>query len=150
MTNPDELSETSLERVLEAIILKGAPRELAFWPNAIKYWRDRHGQIKWELVNMTMPRGFEEEELSPEVKAKFAPRRVRIVIIRNSDGQRRFVYTDFTSRFWWEDGNGGCDCVRHVEFERAADPDFVDSTENPCGSERYDIELPLHMTGDDE
>lgn len=95
-------------------------------------------------------RAFEEEELSPEVKAKFEPKRVRIVIIRNSDGQRRFVYTDFTSRFWWEDGNGGCDCVRHVEFERAANPDFVDNDENPCGTDRYDIELPPHMTGDDE
>lgn len=38
-------------------------------------------------------------------------------------------------RFWWEEGNGGCDCNRSIFIKRFCDPDFPDMT---CG---HEIEL---------
>ena len=42
---------------------------------------------------------------------------------RNSDGKivdsvQEFEWQE-SSEFWWSDGNMGCDCNRHLEFERA-------------------------------
>ena len=43
------------------------------------------------------------------------------------------------ARFWWEDGNGGCDCNRELEFLRATvgEPQH----DPPCGEGRYTVEL---------
>ncbi|MHC4370403.1 MAG: hypothetical protein ACYSW8_22560, partial [Planctomycetota bacterium] len=51
------------------------------------------------------------------------------------------------SDFWWTDGNMGCDCNRHLEFERAGgeDPDLDDAV---CGSDLYSVIEIIFPDGD--
>lgn len=44
--------------------------------------------------------------------------------------------------FWWEEGNGSCDCNRELFFRRARDEDEPD--EVTCGDRRFRIERILH------
>jgi hypothetical protein len=52
---------------------------------------------------------------------------------RNSDGEVRTSrpYVFEFSHFWWTDGNFGCDCNRHMEFERVLTPHML-WEEHPC------------------
>lgn len=51
------------------------------------------------------------------------------------------------ARYWWHDGNGGCDCNRQLYFERAAggDPD-IEAVE--CTHGRYRIVAPEWLAED--
>jgi len=72
--------------------------------------------------------------------------RYRVAIRRNSD-QRVHVsrWQEFNGdlrglEYWWNEGNGACDCNRHDEFERAADPDSNDrGYDFDCGDTAYSI-----------
>jgi len=62
-----------------------------------------------------------------------------VVLRRASDGVERTYHmkTEWheTSSFWWEDGNGACDCNRGDDFARAGgEPEIED---RPCGHEAY-------------
>ena len=69
----------------------------------------------------------------------------KVVIRRNSDGQKRVhvSHTDYFhpcgSAFWWEEGNGGCDCNRKLFFEQVADPEWEGETSCNVGPNEYDI-----------
>ncbi len=57
-------------------------------------------------------------------------------ILRNDTNEVRFIpqqleWTD-NSLYWWSEGNMGCDCNRHLQFNPHAD-------ECPCGHSRYSI-----------
>lgn len=62
-----------------------------------------------------------------------------VVLRRVSDGLERTVHVDHpwdddTEKWWWTDGNAGCDCNRGDDFGRAGgDP----PQEYPCGNEAY-------------
>jgi hypothetical protein len=73
-----------------------------------------------------------------------------VLIRRNSDGEVRRCEQKTSwipkgpedisapSLYWWTDGNMGCDCNRHLEFERAGGRDFAPgSPESVCGHGRY-------------
>jgi hypothetical protein len=63
-----------------------------------------------------------------------------VKIRRNSDGLEREIRMLFdwsaSDLFWWTDGNFGCDCNRHLEFERAegCSPEFAEAV---CGESAY-------------
>lgn len=76
----------------------------------------------------------------------------RVLIRCNATGEERWSFVDWNwfygasgdeyredgDRYWWTDGNFGCDCNRHLEFERAngGDPDVMDPS-IVCGSDSY-------------
>lgn len=75
---------------------------------------------------------------------------VAVDITRTADGvTRRHTLHDVDregARFMWTDGNYGCDCNRHLWFERAAgrdphrEPDWAawnEREESRCGVTRY-------------
>lgn len=82
--------------------------------------------------------------------------RYRVAIRRNSDDQVRV--TRWSDSYWtgpsfegqtlenfleflWTEGNMGCDCNRHGEFERVADSDAGNlAMEYPCGDTEYSLE----------
>jgi hypothetical protein len=41
------------------------------------------------------------------------------------------------SKWWWTEGNFGCDCNRSLEFERASDPDFYEKPQ--CGQGAFTV-----------
>lgn len=64
--------------------------------------------------------------------------------IRNNEtGETRVYRTelewDHGTVFWWTYGNFGCDCNRHLSFERAAgiEPDL--NAEHSCGHTKYTV-----------
>lgn len=63
-----------------------------------------------------------------------------VLIRRNSDGlvRRREMKWDWkdSDYYWWTEGNFGCDCNRHLEFQRAADED---EDGDDCGETRYTV-----------
>lgn len=66
----------------------------------------------------------------------------KIVIRRTSDGLERTVAEhgwNSSSLFWWSrgEGNGGCDCNRHLAFEQAHDPNY--DGDHDCGDNAYEI-----------
>ena len=62
--------------------------------------------------------------------------------IENETGEIRIrdMNVDFHdySLFWLTEGNFGCDCNRHLEFERAGNNE-VFNDDRPCGSEKYSV-----------
>lgn len=75
---------------------------------------------------------------------------MRVVVVRNSDGarvedrpdwrepgHRHYTWDDL---FWWTEGNMGCDCNRHLVFERAQGREPPDE-ECVCGTTRYHVVL---------
>lgn len=68
-----------------------------------------------------------------------------VVIRRNRDGVVRKVQTGgFWSRFWFEDGNGACDCNRGKMFAEAGGEE--DPNED-CGDDAYTILKYLFSDG---
>lgn len=80
--------------------------------------------------------------------------RYRVGLRRNADGRVHFTrwaeahqgsgVTEMDSlrgiEFWWTEGNMACDCNRHGEFERIADPDCGNlAMEYGCGNRDYDL-----------
>lgn len=71
---------------------------------------------------------------------------MRVQIRRVSDGVVREYASDHglleddgsLSTYWWSDGNGSCDCNRHLYFCRAVDEDEGDPE---CGDGRYQVNL---------
>jgi hypothetical protein len=67
--------------------------------------------------------------------------RYKVEIKNNETGEvrtrdmRDILWHEY-SDWWWTEGNFGCDCNRHLEFERAAgtEPDFDSAA---CGHEKY-------------
>jgi hypothetical protein len=47
-----------------------------------------------------------------------------------------------TERFYYEEGNGSCDCNRKLMFGRALGIEFSDP-ETPCGSGKYQIRVSI-------
>lgn len=142
---PDELTQASLERILANIAPDSPP--VAFYPNAVRYyWKDN--RLNWELVKLDRASEVfkgQADTFASTVKEVTTPPKWRIVIIRKRDNRRHFVHTTFTSRFWWEEGNGACDCNRRLAFEQVADPEFCERVECNVGENEYDIELPEDM-----
>lgn len=73
---------------------------------------------------------------------------MRVFIIRRSDGAEvedkpswrpNYLLSD---EFWWAEGNGGCDCNRHLLFELAHGREPADD-ECVCGSDRYAVRLEV-------
>lgn len=61
-----------------------------------------------------------------------------VVIRRKSDGVTRTCEVGlFTSQWWWEEGNGRCDCNRRAAFEQSINPDYRDN--GPCSRDEYEI-----------
>lgn len=63
------------------------------------------------------------------------------VLLRNNDtGEERWVNHELPweshSHFMWTEGNYGCDCNRHLFFERAKGRE-PDDDECGCGETRY-------------
>lgn len=62
-----------------------------------------------------------------------------VVIQRADDGLKRTYHMKTqwhaSSLFWWEDGNGACDCNRGDDFARAGGE--PDGGERPCGHQKY-------------
>ena len=54
----------------------------------------------------------------------------KLHIKRLSDGVIRPTSWPQDSRFWWEEGNAGCDCNRAISF---GDPD------ESCGESRFEL-----------
>lgn len=74
------------------------------------------------------------------------------VLIRNNEtGEERFV--DFTvpweehHNYLWTEGNYGCDCNRHLFFERAIG---VEPDDEKCGDEKYSALYALLPDGTQE
>lgn len=73
---------------------------------------------------------------------------MKIAITKVEMGETR-VYDDPTfSEFWWEEGNGGCDCNRELCFEYAGSPEEDESQiflrigdTLQCGDGRFTIEF---------
>lgn len=83
----------------------------------------------------------------PDEAGRIGP--YRVVIIRNSDGERREIAEDLwhsSSLFWWTEGNGACDCNRHLWFERWVNPDY--DADVPCGNDAYYVECAIFPNGD--
>lgn len=69
--------------------------------------------------------------------------KIETTIRRNVDGVTRIYREEFNgdlrgARFWWDEGNGSCDCNRHKFFEKASDPDQNDDWW-PCGDDSYTV-----------
>jgi hypothetical protein len=69
-----------------------------------------------------------------------------VVIRKNETGEtrtRHFTNLDWKegSHFWWTAGNFGCDCNRHLEFERAGGRPESDGLwdEAECSDGRYTV-----------
>lgn len=71
----------------------------------------------------------------------------KVAIRKNSTGEVRISSYDFewyksaeyTDLFWWTEGNYGCDCNRHLEFERATGRVLEDHeiSDAKCGEDAY-------------
>jgi hypothetical protein len=68
-----------------------------------------------------------------------------VAIRKNETGEVRQYRIDWDwetedgdDTYWWTEGNYGCDCNRHLCFERAAesDPDFEEAK---CGDGKYSV-----------
>lgn len=76
--------------------------------------------------------------------ADFVMVKARILIRRVSDGvcvsfdDNIRASGDGVSCFWWEDGNGSCDCNRKLFFHRAVGQE-LDGDNTPCGDGGYQI-----------
>lgn len=74
---------------------------------------------------------------------------VKLEIRRKADGQTATTLRpDWTSDivWWWETGNGSCDCNRELFFCRGRNEDEPDETE--CGDDRFSVRLTDADTGD--
>jgi hypothetical protein len=66
----------------------------------------------------------------------------KVLIRRNSDRQERWqtmsnLDWDDHSVFWWTEGNFGCDCNRHMQFQRAGDEPI--ETDHACSESAYSV-----------
>jgi hypothetical protein len=72
-----------------------------------------------------------------------------VLIRKNATGEirRRKIddLWDDVSLYLWTEGNFGCDCNRHLDFERAADHDPGDDW--PCGELAYTVIKAILPTG---
>ena len=50
-------------------------------------------------------------------------------------------YSD-SQRFWWEEGNGSCDCNRKLFFGYAQGIEFTDE-ETPCTQSAYKVRVTM-------
>lgn len=73
-----------------------------------------------------------------------------IVIKDQQTGESR-LYTpgveikwEDSSRYWWMEGNMGCDCNRASAFDQGV---AIDNPDEPCGSHRYTIEAFVFKPG---
>jgi hypothetical protein len=58
------------------------------------------------------------------------------------DPKNNYLYEDGGgfNPFQWDDGNYGCDCNRHLFFERAGgELEWNETDEHPCGDEAYRV-----------
>jgi hypothetical protein len=46
--------------------------------------------------------------------------------------------------YWWQDGNGSCDCNRFLDFYRDAKEVNIMEVESPCGNARF---IVTHIDG---
>lgn len=67
-----------------------------------------------------------------------------VLVTENATGETRPVTMegswDSPGRFWWNEGNGACDCNRHLAFHGW--PDYEDGDAEfdiPCGHGRYSV-----------
>lgn len=68
-----------------------------------------------------------------------------VSITDTTTGEMREVVMDHTWesnwRFWWNEGNGACDCNRHLAFHGWPDFEDGDEFDIPCGHGRYEVKL---------
>lgn len=94
-------------------------------------------------MKSTSPLTEPEQDLivgyGPDLSDLFV-RQFEISIMRTSDGEvRKLVWGNWTyNRYWWADGNAGCDCNRGDWFHRAANETEEDG---PCGHALYTVQL---------
>lgn len=64
---------------------------------------------------------------------------ILITIRKNSTGEQRQYADDqeWDGNFIWSEGNFGCDCNRHLFFERASGKECDDDF--PCGTTEYTV-----------
>lgn len=84
---------------------------------------------------------MEDEEL-PRIELK-------LEIKRNSDGLISIdIWNDWAyNDYWFEEGNGSCDCNRELFWLRAQGL-MKDYTETECGDDRYSLRLSNNITGE--
>jgi hypothetical protein len=77
--------------------------------------------------------------------------KVTLTILEVASGEVRLRFHDIedkyadNQRFYYEDGNGSCDCNRKIEFGLGGGVEFLDE-ETPCGSVGYKVRVRV---GDD-
>ena len=74
--------------------------------------------------------------------------KLKVEIRRNSDGViATDVWPDWNyNTFWFEEGNGACDCNRELFFSRASKEKEPDELE--CGDDRFSVRLSDSDTGE--
>lgn len=68
---------------------------------------------------------------------------VTVTLRRTSDGVTR-KWTEARNslcdpRYWWEEGNGSCDCNRTIYFARAGGEEEPDDDEYLCGDTAFEL-----------
>lgn len=89
---------------------------------------------------MTDLRGRATWRAEPDEDGRLYPS-YDVEIRRVADGLVRRYHMDHpwhsSSMFWWTEGNGGCDCNRMMDFQRAGGED--DTLPHPCGDTAYQV-----------